>query len=244
MENGDGTGSYTNHDRDQRSNGIHAGYGMDKGQGRGWERADPEKMTPTSPAPHNGINGTVAESLPGEIFTNPPDLQERINELPPEIAHITQGYMSLSTLLARLSVRTHEDLKAKILQLSQMPTPPSALGTNGSHITSVDDSSPENLAKKLLLLNFAQSTHADWVKALVITNWSRRSEDVSKTIDLKIYLDQQKSLYELAIHEMSEVKRSLPYARVPNPDLKTALQVLSTGKAPWMPEVCLIWIAE
>jgi mediator of RNA polymerase II transcription subunit 14 len=118
-----------------------------------------------------------------------------------------------------------------------MPIPPSALNTNGSHMTSVDDNSSENLSKKLLLLNFAQETHADWVKALVITNWSRRSEDVSKTIDLKIYLDQQKAMYDMAIHEMSEVKRSLPYARVPNPDLKTALQVLSTGKAPWMPEV-------
>jgi mediator of RNA polymerase II transcription subunit 14 len=236
MENG--AGPFTNHDRDQRQNGVNGGgYTMEKGQDKGKERIEhQQKMAPSNPA-HHGLNGTLPETLQGDVFTNPPDLQEQINKLPPEIAHITQGYMSLSALLKRLSARTHEDLKAKVLQLAQMPIPPSALNANGSHITSVDDNSSENLAKKLLLLNFAQSTHADWVKALVITNWSRRSEDVSKTIDLKIYLDQQKSMYDLAIHEMSEVKRSLPYARVPNPDLKTALQVLSTGKAPWMPEV-------
>lgn len=236
MENG---GSYTNHDRDVRQNGMNgAGYTMEKGQDRGMERVEhQQKMVPASPT-RQGVNGILPEPLRGEVFTNPPDLQEQINLLPPEIAHITQGYMSLSTLLKRLSARTHEDLKTKITQLSHMPIPSSALNTNGAHMTSVDDNSTENLAKKLALLNFAQSTHADWVKALVITNWSRRSEDVSKTIDLKIYLDQQKSMYDMAIHEMSEVKRSLPYARVPNPDLKTALQVLSTGEAPWMPEVC------
>jgi mediator of RNA polymerase II transcription subunit 14 len=238
MENG--AGSYTNHDRDQRQNGVNGGgYNMEKSQDRdrGSERVEQQqKMAPPNPV-HRGLNGNLPETTQGAVFNNPPDLQEQINKLPPEIAHITQGYMSLSTLLKRLSARTHEDLKAKILQLSQMPIPTSALNMNGSQMTSVDDSSSENLSKKLALLNFAQSTHADWVKALVITNWSRRSEDVSKTIDLKIYLDQQKSMYELAIHEMSEIKRSLPYARVPNPDLKTALQVLSTGKAPWIPEV-------
>jgi mediator of RNA polymerase II transcription subunit 14 len=236
MENG--AGSYTNHDRDQQQGGVNGGgYTTDKGQERGIDRVEhTQKMASGNPS-HHGLNGALPETLQGEAFTNPPDLQEQINQLPPEIAHITQGYMSLATLLKRLSTRTHENLKAKLSQLAQMPIPPSALNTNGSHMTSVDDNSSENLSKKLLLLNFAQETHADWVKALVITNWSRRSEDVSKTIDLKIYLDQQKAMYDMAIHEMSEVKRSLPYARVPNPDLKTALQVLSTGKAPWMPEV-------
>jgi mediator of RNA polymerase II transcription subunit 14 len=147
--------------------------------------------------------------------------------------------MPLSTLLKRMAEKTHNALTNKILELAQMPVPNSALNVGPSGITEVDDLSPENLAKKKSLLDFAQSTHADWVKALVITNWSRRSEDVSKTIDLKVYMDQQKSLYDMAIHEMAEMKRGLAQARLPNPDLKTALQVLSTGKAPWMPEVCL-----
>jgi mediator of RNA polymerase II transcription subunit 14 len=140
-------------------------------------------------------------------------------------------------LLKRLAEKTHHGLTSKIMELASMPVPASALNVGPSGMTEVDDVSPENLAKKKLLLDFAQSTHADWVKALVITNWSRRSEDVSKTIDLKVYMDQQKTLYDMAIHEMAEMKRGLGQARLPNPDLKTALQVLSTGKAPWMPEV-------
>ena len=118
-----------------------------------------------------------------------------------------------------------------------MPIPASALHAGASGLTEGDDASPENVAKKKALLSFAQSTHADWVKVLVVTNWSRRSEDVSKTIDLKVYTDTQKSLYDMAIHEMAELKRGLAPARVPNPDLKTGLAVLSTEKASWMPEV-------
>jgi mediator of RNA polymerase II transcription subunit 14 len=125
------------------------------------------------------------------------------------------------------------------MELASMPVPSSAQLVGASGLTEVDDLSPENLAKKKALLDFAQSTHADWVKALVITNWSRRSEDVSKTIDLNVYTNQQKALYDMAIHEMAELKRGLGQARLPNPDLKTALQVLSTGKAPYMPEVFL-----
>lgn len=118
-----------------------------------------------------------------------------------------------------------------------MPVPSSALHVGPSGLTDVDDLSSENLAKKKALLDFVQSTHADWVKALVITNWSRRSDDVSKTIDLNVYTNQQKSFYDMLIHEMAELKRGLGQARLPNPDLKTAVQILSTGKAPYMPEV-------
>ena len=150
MENGDGSRSYTNHDRDQRPNGVNGGgYIPEKGQNRGKEQRPEHQqiMGPITPAPSNTVNGVSAEMLQGEVFTNPPDLQERISQLPPEIAHITQGYMSLATLLKRLSVRTHEELKARILELSQMPIPPSAISTGGSQITVSDDNSPENIAK-------------------------------------------------------------------------------------------------
>lgn len=116
-----------------------------------------------------------------------------------------------------------------------MPAPVSAVNGNSAHPP--EDNSADNINKKVRLLSFAQSKHAEWVKALVITEWSRRSEDVSKMIDLKVHIDNQKTLYDFAIQEMSEMKRNLIQARVPNPDLKTALAVLSTGKAAWMPEV-------
>jgi mediator of RNA polymerase II transcription subunit 14 len=201
------------------------------------------QMTPTSPTVPNGINGSfgsipnLAHHLESGRAPVPQDLQDQFNQLPPEIAHITHGYMPLSMLLKRLAEKTHNALSNKILELASMPVPPSALNVGPSGLTEVDDTSLENLAKKKLLLDFSQSTHADWVKALVITNWSRRSEDVSKTIDLKVYMDSQRVLYDQAIDQLATMKVDLAHAKLPNPDIKTALQVLSTGKAPWMPEV-------
>jgi len=249
MDEGDRNGSHTNHDRDRQPNGINGGGFVEKALEKGKQRAEPQQnVTPTSPTIPNGLSSGFRNMAQSEVegvgkVEIPPEL-DRMSQLPPEIAHITEGYVSLSTLLTRLAQKSHNDLSEKILQLAQMPVPASAVNGNSSHITAVDDNSPENIAKKQALLDFVQSKHADWTKALVITKWSRQSEDVSKIIDLKIHLDQKKTLYDMAIHEMTEMKRSLGQARLPNPDLKTALQVLSTGKAPWMPEVCCIWIVS
>ena len=245
MENGR-NGSHTNHDRDQRLNGVNgANYAPEKSPEKGKGRAEPQQsMTPISPTIPNGVNGNfldASQQQNGLGDSIPQDLQERINQLPPEIAHITQGYLPLSRLLSRLAQKTHSDLSSTILELAQMPVPSSAVNGNTSHITTSDDSSPENLTKKLRLVKFAQDAHTEWTKALVITGWSRRAEDVSRTIDLKIHLDDQAQYYENAVYELGEVKKGLIHARLPNPDLPTALEVLTTGKASWMPDVCSLF---
>jgi mediator of RNA polymerase II transcription subunit 14 len=249
MENGSRNGSHTNHDRDQRPNGINgASHSLEKTQDKGKGRVEPQQnVTPTSPTIPNGlgIDGSVAEAVRHQDSSHAvsQDLQDRVGQLPPEILHITQGYMPLSNLISRLAQKTHNDLTDTIVQMAQMATPTSVVNGNASYTSPVDDTSIENINKKLRMLNFAQDAHTEWVKALVITEWSRKSEDVSKMIDLRVHIDTQKEFYDSAIHEMSVLKRGLLEARVPNPDLKTALQVLSTGKAPWMPEVCLILIS-
>jgi mediator of RNA polymerase II transcription subunit 14 len=241
MENGR-NGSHTNHDRDQRLNGVNgANYVPEKNQEKGKGRAEPQQnMTPISPTIPNGLNGSFMDGSRhqnGEGDAISQDLQERINQLPPEIAHITQGYMPLSRLLSRLAQKAHNDLSSTILELAQMQVPSSTVNGSASHITIADDNSAENLAKKLRMLKFAQDSHTEWTKALVITGWSRRAEDVSRTIDLKIHLDNQAQFYENAVYELGEVKKGLIHARLPNPDLPTALEVLTTGKASWMPDV-------
>lgn len=243
MENGDRNGAHTNHDRDQRPNGTNgAAYVTEMMQEKGKGRAEPQQnMTPVSPTLANGVNGSFAQGAPKHVAPTEdvisPDMMERIRQLPPEIEEITTGYLPLSGLLGRLAQQSHNTLTDRILYMTDMPVPTSAMNGNASHITTSDDNSADNINKKLQLLNFAQDTHANWVKALVITEWSRKSKEVSKLIDIKAHLDKQKFFYQMAVHEMTEVKRSLAQARVPNPDLKTAVEVLSTGKAPWMPDV-------
>jgi mediator of RNA polymerase II transcription subunit 14 len=241
MENGSRNGSHTNHDRDQRPNGVNGvDYGSEKLQEKGKGRAEPlQNMTPTSPTIPNGlVTFKEGPHQNGGGSLNSPNMQERVNQLPPEIVHITENYQSLQSLLSRLAQKTHNDLTAKILELAQMPVPASAVNGNASHITTVDDNSLENNSKKKRLLDFLENAHADWAKALIITIWSRRADGVSKIVDLKEHIKTQSGLYGKVILDLAHMKIGLIQARLPNPDLKTALEVLTTGKASWMPEVC------
>ncbi|KAM0342450.1 hypothetical protein ACHAPU_009524 [Fusarium lateritium] len=158
-----------------------------------------------------------------------------------DIVHITQGYIPLSKFLTRLAQSTHNALQDQIASLAKMPLPAAAMNGNSTIPNSdVEDGSNENIAKKASILNFAMREHRKWVKALVITEWSRKADMVSKLIDLRFHLQGQEALFAGALDVMGHVKRDLTFARMPSPDLKTALQVLSTGEAAWMPDLSYI----
>lgn len=234
MENSGQNGARTDHDRDLKHNGVN-GAGA-TGQQNALER----KSAPAGDGAGKVVNGGGPETNGSQQQTHAAaePVEPRMNDLPDEIVHITQGFVPLSLLLTRLAQTTHNALQDKIAELAKLPLPANA--TNGiSTLPSnvPDDSSNENLRKKATLLNFAQEMHTKWVKALVITEWSRKSEMVSKLIDLKFHIDSQRMLFDATLDETMNVKRNLSFARMPSPDLKTALQVLSTGKAAWMPDV-------
>jgi mediator of RNA polymerase II transcription subunit 14 len=158
-----------------------------------------------------------------------------------EIVHITQGYIPLSKVLTRLAQTTHNALQDQIAALAKMPLPAAAMNGNSTIPNGdTDDVSSENIAKKTSILNFAMREHRKWVKALVITEWSRKADMVSQLIDLRFHLQGQEVLFTGALDVMGHVKRDLTFARMPSPDLKTALQVLSTGEAAWMPDLSYI----
>ncbi|CZR50513.1 related to RNA polymerase II mediator complex protein pmc1 [Phialocephala subalpina] len=242
MDQGSRNGSHTNHDRDQRHNGVNGGfYTSEKGQEKGKGRAEPQQnMTPISPTIPNGMNGTFsdhAQNGNGAGNGLAHGMPNRIDQLPPEILHITDGYMPLSLLLSRLAQKSYSGLLATVNDMAQMPSPPPLLNGNASHTSSADDNSPENQAKKKRLLDFVTPTHEAWLKALVITGWSRKAEEVSRAIDIKAHEDREKMHYINAIDLLAGEKRKLILARMPNPDLKTAVPVLTTGKAHWMPDL-------
>lgn len=165
------------------------------------------------------------------------------DEEPPEIEHITVGYQPLSKLITRLAQDTFNNLREVIDAMAEMSVSPTPNGHNppkllNSHVTvNGDDENSTNIQKKMRLMNFAQDRRAQFIKALVLTQWSRQSEDVSKVIDLKVWLDRQRYLYDEAWYWLGDLKRSLEPAKLPNPDLRTAVEVLSTGKASWLPKV-------
>ncbi|CZT05327.1 related to RNA polymerase II mediator complex protein pmc1 [Rhynchosporium agropyri] len=237
MDHRSSNGSHTNHDRHQRPNGSNEA--MEKMQEKGKAREPYHSTAQPGSTMLNGLNGKMPEYLRhGDAkIDHSQNLKAHMNRLPEEIAHIAENYFPLSTLISRLAQKTHVDVLNTIQELGQMPAPVSAVNGNASYHGSVEDSSTENVSKKLRLLNFATSSHEAWTKALVITGWSRKAEEVTHLIDVRIHLEAQKQLYTQAIDLMAENKRALHNFRLPNPDLKTALEVLTTGKASWMPDL-------
>jgi mediator of RNA polymerase II transcription subunit 14 len=185
----------------------------------------------------------------------------KMEDLPDELRHITDDVMPLSLLLGRLAQFSHMKLQELILDLASKPLPENALngnakgpvnggingnvniGPNGNAkgsnvpIPALEDTSPESLDKKTMILKFIQDLHSRWVKALVITEWARNADEVGKLIDLRTHLAEKLELYNTTFWSMVNVKREMAFAKVPSPDLKTALEVLSTGAVHWMPDV-------
>ncbi|EAQ93371.1 hypothetical protein CHGG_01606 [Chaetomium globosum CBS 148.51] len=174
-----------------------------------------------------------------------------------ELQHITDDVMPLSLLLSRLAQFSHLKLQELILDLASKPLPENTLNGNakGSMNSSIngnvnagvngvpklpspalEDTSPESLNKKTMILKFIQDLHSRWVKALVITEWARNADEVGKLIDLRTHLAAKLELYNRAFWNMVNLKHEMAFAKVPSPDLKTALEVLSTGAVHWMPD--------
>ncbi|KAM0459634.1 hypothetical protein ACHAPV_005348 [Trichoderma viride] len=233
MESGGQNGALSDHHKDSAVNGVNGVKSVDG------SKAAPDKgKAPVTATANNGSDAVNGGAAGGLRTDSPGEQVSRMNDLPDEIVHITQGFIPISLLLTRLAQSTHNMIQDKIAELAKMPI--STAATNGSTNytqSAPDDTSMENLKKKGVLLNFIQDMHSKWVKALVITEWSRKASMVSKLIDLKFHVDQQRLLYDAALDNIINVKRDLTYARMPSPDLKTALQILATGKAPWMPDL-------
>ncbi|KAB5580182.1 mediator complex subunit MED14 [Coniochaeta sp. 2T2.1] len=246
MENGTQNGVHNNY---ARVNGVKDGFvksepGLDKGKGL----ADKEKsgnfsMTNGGHASSNVKSEAtdMADSTALQKSSAPPASVTmdsiRMDELPDEIQHITAQSMPLGLLLSRYAQVSHNQLRDLIEQLATVPVAQPANGAPDYRSTTAEDTNPDSLKKKALLLSTMQQLHARWVKALVITEWSRKAEPVGMLIDLKCHIERELYHFTQGFETLAEIKRNLIFARLPSPDLKTALEVLSSGEVSWMPEL-------
>jgi mediator of RNA polymerase II transcription subunit 14 len=193
---------------------------------------------PTSGAVGSGDSTPLRNSTmaPAGDFAIPESAMSTMRETAPDIPHIVEGYQPLSKLISRLVQESFRGLMDVIDAMADMPTPQQQGNGFNSHSLSKQDAAL-NAQKKMKLLNWAQQKHAQFIKVLVLAQWSRRSAEVGRMIDLKVWIDSQLSRSGEATMWMGELKRSLVPVKIPNPDLKTALEVLSTGKASWLPDV-------
>ena len=145
-------------------------------------------------------------------------------DAPPEIFHVTQGFQSLSVLIQRVAQETFNELDDLINSNAEMQ-PPQVNG-HGS-----GQPSQAMIDKKTKIWDFAQRNRAKLIKLLVLSDWGRRAEDVSKVIDINNWIMTQKTSFKDAVSWIGELKRIMNRWQEGPPDVKTSLETLSTGKA-------------
>ncbi|KAK4165808.1 mediator of RNA polymerase II transcription subunit 14 [Cladorrhinum sp. PSN259] len=186
----------------------------------------------------NGVGVGAGHAEKGKGVAEPQTIKMELEDVPDELEHITTDIIPINMFLTRLAQFSHSTLQDQILALASKPLPQNL--PNGSanyQSAATEDTSPESLEKKTMLLNFLQSLHTKWVKALVIIEWSKRAEDVGKLIDVRTHLAQKLELYTSSFWALMQLNQELLWAKVPSPDLKTALEVLTNAEVSWMPEL-------
>ncbi|KAF3922022.1 hypothetical protein ABW20_dc0106100 [Dactylellina cionopaga] len=131
----------------------------------------------------------------------------------PSLPHITQGFQSLSVIINR----TVQTSYGKLLEL----------------VDGLQDGG--DAARRKRMMKYLSDTRQQFIKVLVLAQWAGKNAEVSKVIDLKVWMDQQRFNYERVVWEAMEVQRSMFNAKIPNPDLITAVRTLSTGNPPVTP---------
>ncbi|KAJ8102525.1 mediator complex subunit MED14-domain-containing protein [Lipomyces tetrasporus] len=130
------------------------------------------------------------------------------DEVYPSIPHISENFIPLSVVASRLVENTYSEL------VNILETLPAANDTT----------------KKRKFLNFLIHTRQQYIKLLVLTQWSRNARDISKVIDVVSWLSGQKNCFSNVVWSLQAVKHDLGSARLRNPDIATALEVFVLGK--------------
>jgi mediator of RNA polymerase II transcription subunit 14 len=185
----------------------------------------PPTMATTAPARldqvTNGLsNGTTTKQAPSSP--------------PPELEHWNHTYLPMGKLLERMAQQCYNDLSEVIDQMADLniatPQP------NGA-TSSAPDSSKASVEKKLRLMNFAQTQKDRFIKALVLSDWARNMGDMDKLIELRMWLTQQDDASTITSDGIMQLKHNMINAKMPNPNIKGALELLSTSKAPEQPDL-------
>jgi mediator of RNA polymerase II transcription subunit 14 len=190
------------------------------------------------------ITGLGAYPTPNGVSPSSPTktvLPDSMYDLPEEIMHITADRHSLGALIQRVSGECFNSLEELVDELSRIPIqlpPPLVNGaSNIQHPPTLDQAQQrDNMRKKKKMLEFASEYRAKFIKLLVVTDWTKRDDKVvGKLIDLKNWLMEQDDAAPFAGNFFAATVMDLRSFKITNPDLETALAVLSGGDVPWIP---------
>lgn len=184
------------------------------------------------------LNGAGRElEAPNQHAKMPNNESIDVGPAPFELLHITQGFFPLGTLVNRAVQQCWNDLSELITELAAVHVPSDYPATSLASGKTSGNQSPENLRKKLRVLDFAHAKRAEFIKLLVLSQWSRQAAEVSRLIDIVNFIRTRQRMYTAAAQSVGEMKRDLVRAQVANPDLRTALEVLAQGRVRSLPDV-------
>lgn len=189
--------------------------------------------TTTDAPPVNGVNG---ELVARNVAARDGAIEASYDGQPPEIEKFRDTLVPFGRMLERMAQQTYFDLSELLEALADMrvPQPQMANGIGGQ---SPPDKSAVSVDKKLRLLNFAQMHKDRFIKALVLSDWARNMDDMAKLIDVSMFLRKYDWSTASAADSILRMKENMVGAKMPNPNIEGALELLSTGQAPWMPDM-------
>ncbi|CAH2351281.1 mediator of RNA polymerase II transcription subunit 14 [[Candida] railenensis] len=159
----------------------------------------------------NGNGGAVNGTVNGKV-----EQAVQVGDIP----HITTNIIPLSSILKFYSQESYKQLTNVIENLS------------ANSITELDSK------RKSQLLQVLISLRKDFIKIYTLVKWASVSKDVSKLIDLLNWFRIQDSYFENLAYGINELNR-YSGAKLPNPDLITAIEVLIQGR-PQLPSYNII----
>lgn len=136
---------------------------------------------------------------------------------------------SLGKLMIRTAEKCFTDLNDLIARMANEKVPQQAAQPNG--VTSEQDTDAVSLKKKNNLMNFAQEQRERFIKALVINDWSKDAEAFAGIIDVNAHLGRSNFCHVQATTAVGEMKLAMSQAKMPNPNIEGALELLATGKS-------------
>jgi mediator of RNA polymerase II transcription subunit 14 len=205
-------------------NGGHVAEGVD-GATRGQEDGERAKS--------HAANSTVQIQKENGAPETPAD---RLDGLPIEIRPLTQHFRPFHSLVHRSVQQTWNNFSDLIDQLSDLNVAPGETAANASYAkpqtngVDLGDQSRANLEKKERLLKFQQTERALYIKFLTLHDWYQKSRGIDQVIEISMWMHEQRAHFTQTADFLGNMKRELALWQVPNPDLNTAIEVLSKGR--------------
>ncbi|EME77703.1 uncharacterized protein MYCFIDRAFT_216851 [Pseudocercospora fijiensis CIRAD86] len=143
---------------------------------------------------------------------------------------------SLGTLIDRLAQQCFGDLNETLTKMAETSTAGPGAQPNGI-VPHTTDTNEASLSKKRLLMDFASNQRDRFIKTLVLSDWARNADDMARLIDIRLWAARQADAQRFAINFFYSTKQDMRLAKMPNPNIEAALEILSTGKTSNFPDL-------